>query len=242
MIRTMRWAFLAAALLTTVVNGADLKKGLAAVERHDWAAALAEFRPLAEKGVLEAEVNLGNLYMKGLGVPEDYEAALRWFRKAAAQGNPVALGKLGLMHYYGFGVREDHAEAARWFRKAAGRDEPGAASVLATLYATGDGVEKDKTKAYYWYTVASERGHPTALETRNALVDEMSPGEINEALDLIADWHQRTEPPDRKLPPEHETVKVKPASGQMGKAPKSKPAKRHKAVKKAEKAKAVGNR
>lgn len=196
MSRKLRRAGLSLLFLAFAAAGADLEKGLSAVERRDWAAALAEFRPLAEKGDPDAAVNLGNLYMKGLGVPEDYESALRWFQKAAEQGSAVAQGKLGLMHYYGFGVPENHAEAARWFQKAAGGDDPGAASILGTLYATGDGVAKDKAKAYFWYTVASERGHETALQSRNALVDEMGPGEINEALERIADWRRKNEPPD----------------------------------------------
>lgn len=192
----VKWmAGLAAGLwLAAVAAAADLSRGLAAVERRDWAAALAEFEPLAEQGVPDAQVNLGNLYLKGWGVREDPAAALRWFRKAADQGNAVGQGKLGLMYFFGFGLAVDHAEAARWFRKAAVQGEPGAASILGTLYANGDGVPKNRAEAYFWYTLAADHGHATALQDRDALVDEMSPGEINEALERVAVWRQRTDP------------------------------------------------
>jgi TPR repeat protein len=181
----------------TVTAGAvraDLETGLAAVERRDWAAALAEFRPLADRGVADAQVNLGNLYMKGWGLTQNYGEAFRWYLKAAGQGSVIGQGKLGLMHYYGLGVPEDHAEAARWFREAGEKGEPSAAFILGSLYAAGDGVEKDKVQAYVWYTLAAEHGRRDALDSRNGLVDEMSPGEINEALTWLATWRDRHEP------------------------------------------------
>lgn len=183
-------------LLASGAALADMNQGLDAVERRDWPKAFAEFRPLAEQGDPDAQVNLGNLYMKGYGVEQDYIIARRWYLKAAAQNNATAQGKLGLMDYYGLGVEENPAEAARWFQQAAERGEPGAASILGSLYAAGDGVEKDKAQAYLWYTVALERGNQEAEASRAALVDEMSPGEMDAALTRLAAWRKRHEPPE----------------------------------------------
>lgn len=191
----MRRRGLVLGLLLSGAALADMNKGLDAVERRDWPKAFAEFRPLAEKGDPDAQVNLGNLYMKGYGVEQDYIIARRWYLKAAAQNNATAQGKLGLMDYYGLGVEENHAEAARWFQQAAEQGEPGAASILGSLYAAGDGVEKDKAQAYVWYTVAFEHGHQDAEASRAALVDEMSPGEMDTALTRLAAWRKQHEPP-----------------------------------------------
>lgn len=193
--RTRRRRYLPLALaLALEAARADLETGLAAVARRDWAAALAEFRPLAERGVADAQVNLGNLYLKGWGVTQNYGEAFRWYLKAASQGNAVGQGKLGLMHYYGLGVPEDHAEAARWFRDAGERGEPGAAAILGSLYAAGDGVDRDVVQAYFWYALAAELGEQDALDQRNELADRMSPGEIGEALSRLAEWRERNEP------------------------------------------------
>jgi hypothetical protein len=189
-----RLSILAGFLMVAAVAQADLEQGIAAVERRDWAAALAEFQPLAEGGDAAAQVNIGNLYMKGLGVDQDYGKAFHWYLKAAEQEDAIGQGKLGLMHFYGLGVREDHAEAAQWFRKAAEQGEPGAAAILGSLYAAGDGVEQDKVQAYVWYTLAADHDHRDALESKNGLVDEMSPGEISEALDRLAEWGKRHPP------------------------------------------------
>jgi TPR repeat protein len=185
-----------AALFLAGTARADLEKGMAAVERQDWAAALAQFQPLAEQGDPSAQVNLGNLYFKGLGVEQDYSAALRWYLKAARQGSAMAQDKLGTIHFYGLGVREDHAAALTWFRSAAEQGDAGAAVILGNLYEEGDGTPKDLAQAYFWYALAAEQGRNEALDSKNALAERMSPGEMNAALDLLADWSKQHPPVD----------------------------------------------
>lgn len=45
----------------------------------------------ASLGLVDAQFNLGLMYYKGQGVPQDYEEALRWFKEAAEQGDAQAL-------------------------------------------------------------------------------------------------------------------------------------------------------
>jgi len=54
---------------------ADWDEGVAAYKRGDYATALREFRVLAEQGDAEAQFNLGLMYDKGQGVPQDYVQA-----------------------------------------------------------------------------------------------------------------------------------------------------------------------
>lgn len=170
---------------------AGFEEGMAAVERRDYGAAVAEFKPLAEQGMAEAQVNLGNLYMKGLGVPLDYVEARHWYEQAARQGNATAESKLGILHYYGLGTQIDMSEAARWFGKAAEQGEASAQAVLGALFASGNGVDKDNARAYFWYTLAAEQGNQNALEAKNSLIDEMVPGEVAQALDRLAEWQKQ---------------------------------------------------
>ena len=44
----------------------------------------------AEKGLVEAQYNLGLMYATGLGVARDYVLAHKWFNIAAVQGSPEA--------------------------------------------------------------------------------------------------------------------------------------------------------
>ncbi len=65
---------------------ADLQAGTKAYDRGDYATALHEWRPLAEQGNRNAQFNLGVLYAKGLGEPQDLVQAHMWFNLSAAHG------------------------------------------------------------------------------------------------------------------------------------------------------------
>jgi TPR repeat protein len=72
------------------LSWADFTTGMAAYESGDYALALKEFRPLAEKGDARAQFNLGMMYDIGRGVPRDYVQAHMWYNLAGAQGDQKA--------------------------------------------------------------------------------------------------------------------------------------------------------
>src|SRR2546427_12487419 len=76
---------------------ADFQKGLAAYKAGDFAAALKEWRPLAEQGLAKAQHNLGVIYYNGRGGPLNYTEALRGDRLAADQGFGLGPYNLGAM-------------------------------------------------------------------------------------------------------------------------------------------------
>ena len=82
-------------------------------------AGVTELRARAEAGVPGAQFNLGVMYAKGRGVPQDEAAAVYWYRLAAGQGLAEAQFNLGGMYAEGRGVSQDGAVAARWYRLAA---------------------------------------------------------------------------------------------------------------------------
>ncbi len=66
------------------------QEGLDAFERGDYDTALYEFRLLADQGFASSQFNLGLMYAKGQGVPQDYVQAYRWYTLAASQGIDLA--------------------------------------------------------------------------------------------------------------------------------------------------------
>ena len=215
--KTLHYLPLVAALLLAPAAHADFHAGLEALGRRDFAAAFAVFKPLAEKGNVAAQVNLGNLYMKGWGVEQSYPLALRWYLKAADQGERMAQSKVGLMYYHGLGgVTKNPAEAARWFEKAAGLGDVSAQSLLGSLYAAGDGVPQDLARAYYWYTMAEEQGDKEAGRGRQSLENEITPGQKDEAMRLMAET--------RKTRAEQEEKAFETATAGLG-TPPAEPAK-----------------
>src|SRR3954468_19817570 len=93
--------------------------GVAAYNTGDYAAALAQWRPLAENGHVRAEFRLALMYDSGIGVTQDYREALKWFRLAADQGAADAAFNLGFIYDTGKGVPQDFFAAAKWYQIAA---------------------------------------------------------------------------------------------------------------------------
>jgi TPR repeat protein len=52
------------------------------------------YRRAADQGNSQAQVNLGRLYERGMGVAKDNAQAIRWYGLAAGQGNTDAENNL----------------------------------------------------------------------------------------------------------------------------------------------------
>ncbi|MCA3247044.1 MAG: sel1 repeat family protein [Azospirillum sp.] len=65
----------------------------------------------AERGYAEAQFALGNLYLRGEGVPADPGLAARWFARAADLGHAEAKLNLALMLDAGDGIPRDRVAA-----------------------------------------------------------------------------------------------------------------------------------
>jgi len=118
--RNLSFLFL---VTTLALTAADFDAGLAAYQRGDYAAALQEWRPLAEQGHAAAAFNMGLLYYEGQGVPQDYTQAVAWFTKAANQDYLKAEYDLGAMYGIGKGVKRDYVQAYKWLNRCASKGD-----------------------------------------------------------------------------------------------------------------------
>ena len=75
-----------------------LEAGVQAMGRGHYATALRAFRNLAKTGDAQAENNIGYLYERGLGVPQDYGMALKWYKLAASKALPEGEYNTGLLY------------------------------------------------------------------------------------------------------------------------------------------------
>ena len=102
-----------------------VQTGIDAYKAKNYAVALKELQPLADKGNAQAQVIIGAMYDNGEGVPLDYRQAVLWYQKSAEQGNANAQYNLGMMYANGLGVPQDMVQALKWFNLAAllGADE-----------------------------------------------------------------------------------------------------------------------
>ena len=153
---------------------------------------LDDLRVRAEQGNAQAQLNLGNMYVNGRGVPEDDVEAVRWYRLAAEQGNAGAQGMLGAMYAEGDVVPQDYAEAVRWIRRGAEQGNAWAQGMLGALYAQGDVVPQDNVSAHMWLNLAAAQstGEARALfvEGRDRLTESMAREDLSEAQRRAREW------------------------------------------------------
>jgi TPR repeat protein len=113
--RTVLGVFLMTLALAGTATASQFEDGQAAYARRDYATAMQLWRPLADQGNPDAQINLGNMYFDGNGVPQDYGEAVKWYRFAADHGSADAQIALGFLYEYGDAVPQDYIQAHKWF-------------------------------------------------------------------------------------------------------------------------------
>ena len=179
--KLIRCFVLSLMLTPAFVASQDFDAGLRAYNSGDYAAALREWRPLAEQGFTGAQNNLGTIYEHGLGVAQDYAEAVRWYRAAAKHGFASAQNNLAFMYQHGRGVTQDYAEAVRWFRAAAEQGYASAQNNLGFMYQHGLSVAQDYVTARMWLYIAAANGSEAARESINTEVEGHTAEAIIEA-------------------------------------------------------------
>ncbi len=137
---------------------ADVRAGVDAWSRGDYAAAIAEWKQPAEQGDADAQFNLGQAYKLGRGVERDLARAEELFGKAAAQGHQQAAANFGLLLF----ERGDRAGAMPYIIAAAGQGDARAQYLLGLAYFNGENVPKDWVRAYALESLAQQAGLPQA--------------------------------------------------------------------------------
>jgi len=137
-------------------------QGAAKSSADNAAELLRALRASAEHGDARAQVELGQRYQRGDGVPRDAAEAMRWFHKSADQGSAEGEFDLAFMYLYALDVKSDDAQAAHWFRVAADQGLAKAQFQLGSLYRNGRGVQRDQATAARWFRKASEQGYADA--------------------------------------------------------------------------------
>jgi hypothetical protein len=169
----------------------QLRKGLEAYKKGDYATAVAAWRPLAEQGDDTGQYYMGLLYTFGDGVAKDDRKAVGWFRRAAEQGHAASQYRLGQRYATGAGVPHSYHKAFGWYRLAAEQGDTDAQRELGLLYAKGQGVARDDIQAHAWIALAAEQGDVPVKGILTALEERMSPAEIAEADRRSDAWRRR---------------------------------------------------
>lgn len=162
---------------------ADVKAGVEAWSRGDFATAVEQWRGPAIAGDPDAQFNMGQAYKLGRGVPLDLAQAESWYAKAAAHGHPMASDAYGLTLY----TEGKRAEALPWLEKSAARDERRAELILGTMVFNGDGVPKDEVRGYALISRSSQQGLAQGSTTLAQMDGYMTPEQRERGLAMASE-------------------------------------------------------
>ena len=148
----------------------NVKAGIDAWQRGDYAGAVAIWRPLAEAGDPDASFNMGQAYRLGRGVLVDLGTAQTWLEQAARKDHTDAQTTLGLLLFQ----NGNQAEGLKWLKMGSEKGDPRAMLVYGTALFNGDGVAQDPVLGYAYVSRSAAQGLEPARNTL-AQMDEIIP-------------------------------------------------------------------
>ena len=95
------------------------RKGVPGIMKPNFDESVRLFYQAKELGFLDAQGNLGVLYIYGQGVPKDEMKAVALFRDGAEKGNPLCMYFYAMCFDGGVGIEKDPESARSWYVRAA---------------------------------------------------------------------------------------------------------------------------
>ncbi len=140
------------------------------VEKPDLLAGYKYLVSAANGNLLEAQNELGLLYLSGKIAVADGAAGVAWLTRAAQGGYAQAQNNLGTLYERGAaGVTKNIENAGQLYALAANQGHGPATLALARLLKEGVGTQVDPIKAWALATLAKERGEEDATKLLDAI-------------------------------------------------------------------------
>jgi len=162
--------------------------GWPAFKNKDYQLALKVWKPLADRGNVAAQFQLGLMYRDGIGVQQDQTQSLKWFEWAADNQYPAAQVLVGTMYEHGTGVEKNAGKAAGWFQKAAEHGNAEAQYKLSMMFMNGEGgLKQDWEQAYFW-CLLSDRSVPLPMDYVETIASHLTRSQKDAAITKAWNW------------------------------------------------------
>ncbi len=166
---------------------AEVKDGVAAWDRGDYDAAIAQWQGPAAKGDADAMFNMGQAYKLGRGVPKDVTKAQDYYHRAALKGHVRAADNYGILLFQ----TGHQADAMPWLVAASDRGEPRAMYILGIAAYNGDYVAQDWVRAYALMTRAAATGLQLASTALGSMNEAIPLAQRQQGVALAQDLDRR---------------------------------------------------
>jgi len=142
-------------------------------ERGQYTQAIAVLAPLADRGEMHAQEELGFIYWwHARSLPNSAQKAKEYFQGAAHQGSAYGEALLGSLYELGVGgLPKDESKAFQLYQSSADKRSAVGLFYLARAYEFGIGTPKDRDKAIQLYTQAGQQGNDSGRHFAEFLKD-----------------------------------------------------------------------
>lgn len=158
----------------------------AQVEQHHRSVEILQ--SLADEGIKEAQTNLANLYLMGVGIEKDTQVAIELLKAAAENGDRLAHYRLGELYYKGQQVVRNPMLARKHTVAAMEQHYLPAYLVMGSLLEHGIGITQDTMRAYCMYYYCHHYGLPNLTILMNDILSNMEPLDAHRATTLAAEF------------------------------------------------------
>ncbi|WP_375752857.1 tetratricopeptide repeat protein [Vibrio sp. HN007] len=146
------------------------------------------FKELADSDVTEAQTNLANMYLLGLGTEKDVNTAIYYLTKAAEKGDRLARYRLGEIYYRGDDVVSNYLLARQYVVQAMEQKYLPAYLIMASMLEHGYGITQDVVRAYSLYRFCQQYGMPGLSELMSDILSNLEPLDAERAKALAEEY------------------------------------------------------
>ena len=108
-------------------------------------------------------LNLGNLYLYGIGVEKSFLKAKEYYEISGNLNNSEALLNLGYLYFNGKGVEKNYSKAKTYYELSSKQNNSEALFSLGELYYNGYGVQKNFLEAKKYFELSSTQNNSEAF-------------------------------------------------------------------------------
>lgn len=192
MIKNISFALLLLLLAAFKHDFKEIEECNNAYNKKNYNLAFKLCKPLADNGVIHAEIHIAQMYFNGQGMSKDHKNGILWYKKAASnQTNPAsgtsseeaakiqiifikqaAEYRIAKAYFNGSGVEKDSKQGVEWLKKSAERGLEWAQFDLAVKYFKGENVDANRDESFKWMERSANQGFRQAQVLMLAFVKE----------------------------------------------------------------------
>lgn len=160
----------------------------------------------ANGNLVEAQNEMGLLYLSGKFAGTDTIAGIAWLTRAAKAGYAQAQNNLATLYERGAGTEQSLENAGQLYALAANQGHGPATLALARLINEGIGTKSDPVKAWALATLAQERGDKDATKLLDVISAKLSTEQKVEAKKQLEDMKSgKAAAPETEASPKEKT-------------------------------------